>query len=100
MSTIEIEQQDEASPEQKAWLDERLHEFNVAATGLSDGQELALFVREGRTLRGGLTGVTWGGCCEIRQLWCTKRCADAASGAGSWTGRRRSRASAVASRSW
>lgn len=69
MPTIEIEQHDEASPEQKDWLDERLYEFNVAATGLSDGRELALFVRDGTALRAGLTGVTWGGCCEIRQLW-------------------------------
>jgi GNAT superfamily N-acetyltransferase len=58
------------TPDEVDFLEERLYEFNVAATGISDGLALAIFVRssEGR-LVAGLSGHTWGGCCEIRQVW-------------------------------
>ena len=52
------------------FLEDRLYDFNVAATGLADGRLLAIFVRgEDGQIRAGLCGHTWGGCCEIRQLW-------------------------------
>jgi GNAT superfamily N-acetyltransferase len=53
-----------------ARLEAEIDGFNQAATGLRDGRWLAAFVRaaDGR-LRAGLSGHTWGGCCEIRFLW-------------------------------
>lgn len=56
--------------EEVRFLDERLYDFNVAATGISDGRLLAIFVRgEQGAIHAGLAGHTWGGCCEIRHLW-------------------------------
>jgi len=71
---------EEPSPDDVQFLDDRLYEFNVAATGRSDGRLLALFARDapadtglpGRIV-GGLYGWTWGGACEIRFLWVEER---------------------------
>jgi GNAT superfamily N-acetyltransferase len=58
------------TPEQIQYLEDRLYEFNSQATGVTDGLGLAVFVRDaqGRIIAG-ICGHTWGGCCEIRQLW-------------------------------
>lgn len=51
------------------YLEDRLYEFNSTATGISDGELLALFVREGGRIVAGICGSTWGGTCELRQFW-------------------------------
>lgn len=52
------------------FLEDRINEFNVASTGLRDGTELSIFVRdESGAMLAGLYGWTWGGACEIRFLW-------------------------------
>jgi len=58
------------SPGQVQYLEDRLYEFNSRATGITDGEWLAIFVRDdtGRIVAG-LCGSTWGGWCEIRQFW-------------------------------
>jgi ribosomal protein S18 acetylase RimI-like enzyme len=56
-------------PQLPAWLEDRLYEFNVAATGHDDGAALAFTVRDGERVVAGIAGHTWGGCCEIKQLW-------------------------------
>jgi putative oxidoreductase len=57
-------------PEQVQYLEDRIYEYNAAATGIADGDWLAIFVRDdsGRIVAG-ICGNTWGGCCEIRQFW-------------------------------
>jgi GNAT superfamily N-acetyltransferase len=51
-------------------LRERLNEFNVEATGLSDGRWLFASVRdENGTLLGGAAGWTWAGAGYLDQLW-------------------------------
>ena len=58
------------TPGQIAFLEDRLYEFNVAATGIDNGEYLAIFVRDANdAIVAGICGVTWGGVCEIRQLW-------------------------------
>jgi GNAT superfamily N-acetyltransferase len=58
------------TPEQVQFLEDRLYEFNVSRTGISDGEGLAIFVRdEGGHVVAGISGHTWGGYCEIRQFW-------------------------------
>jgi GNAT superfamily N-acetyltransferase len=58
------------SPEQVRYLEDRLYEFNAGATGITDGEGLAIFVRAGDgRIVAGIAGHTWGACCEIRQLW-------------------------------
>jgi GNAT superfamily N-acetyltransferase len=60
----------EPTPEQVRFLEERLHEFNTAATGIQDGRFLAFFLHnDDGEIRAGLCGHTWGGVCEVRQLW-------------------------------
>ncbi len=52
------------------FLDDRLYDFNWEATGLRDGRLLGIFLRdEGGTLLAGAAGHTWGGTCELRQVW-------------------------------
>jgi ribosomal protein S18 acetylase RimI-like enzyme len=66
-----VESPDRADVER---LDERLHEFNVEATGLADGRLLSIFVRDAAgELEAGVYGWTWGGCCYIRTLWIGER---------------------------
>lgn len=53
-----------------AFLDERLHAFNVAATGLSEAIPIHAQVRDAAgAVLGAISGFTWGGCCEVALLW-------------------------------
>lgn len=67
---LQLEFEEDPTPDQVRFLEDRLYEFNVDATGIADGRLLAIFVRadDGHILAG-LCGHTWGRCCEIRQLW-------------------------------
>lgn len=70
---------DEPSPRDVRFLEERLHEFNLARTGIRDARWLAVFARDrAGAIVGGVHGWTWGGCCEIRTVWVHER----------WRGRR------------
>jgi GNAT superfamily N-acetyltransferase len=60
----------EPKPEEVQYLEDRIYEFNSAATGIRDGQWLAIFVRDDEhRIVAGICGNTWGGCLEIRQFW-------------------------------
>jgi GNAT superfamily N-acetyltransferase len=60
----------EPAPEDVHYLEERIAEFNAAATGITDGAWLAIFIRDdAQRIVAGIAGSTWGGCCEIRQFW-------------------------------
>lgn len=53
-----------------AFLDDAIHAFNVAETGIDDGRLLAILLRDqDGALYAGLHGHTWGGCCDIKVLW-------------------------------
>ena len=52
------------------FLDERLYEFNMKASGHRDGREIGIFLRDdGGRIKAGLYGWTWGGTCFIDKLW-------------------------------
>src|SRR5215831_20101589 len=58
------------TPDEVQYLEDRLYEFNSAATGITDGEWLAVFARNGGgRIVGGICGNTWGGTFEIRQFW-------------------------------
>jgi GNAT superfamily N-acetyltransferase len=60
----------EPTPEQVQYLEDRIYEFNSSATGITDGECLAIFVKEGQgRIVAGICGNTWGSCFEIRQFW-------------------------------
>ena len=70
MSTSEFVIETDPTPEQIQYLEDHLYEFNSDATGITDGVGLAIFVKDERDrIVAGICGHTWGGCCEIRQLW-------------------------------
>jgi ribosomal protein S18 acetylase RimI-like enzyme len=53
-----------------AFLTDRIYEFNSKATGYFDAKLLAGCVRgESDEVIAGFTGHTWGGCCELANLW-------------------------------
>ncbi len=67
---FDLQFEPEPTPDDVRFIDDRLYDFNVATTRIDDGQFLALYVRDGDgTIQAGLYGHTWGGCCEIKQLW-------------------------------
>jgi GNAT superfamily N-acetyltransferase len=68
--TTEFAFEPNPTPEQIQYLEDRLYEFNAGATRMTDGEWLAVFVRDecGRIVAG-ICGNTWGGGCEIRQFW-------------------------------
>ena len=70
MTTPEFVVETDPPPEQVQYLEDRIYEHTVHATGIADGEWLAIFVRDdlGRIVAG-ICGNTWGGCCEIRQFW-------------------------------
>ncbi len=52
------------------FLEDRLYEFNRATTGIADGQGLGVFLRDpGQNIVAAAAGHTWGGTCELRQVW-------------------------------
>src|SRR5688572_33005285 len=70
MLTPELVISTEPTPSEVQYLEERLYEFNSAATGISGGEWLAIFVRDDdHRIVAGICGNTWGGCAEIRQFW-------------------------------
>lgn len=52
------------------YLENRLYEFNMATTGITDGRGLGVFLRDAmQTIIAGAAGHTWGDTCELRQVW-------------------------------
>ena len=61
---------DASAVDEAMLLEERIYEFNVAATGIDDGRYLSIVLeRDDGTIYGGLHGHTWAGICEIKTLW-------------------------------
>ena len=70
MRTAELVISAEPAPSEVQYLEDRLYEFISAATGITDGEWLAIFVRDDNyRIVAGICGNTWGGCAEIRQFW-------------------------------
>jgi N-acetylglutamate synthase-like GNAT family acetyltransferase len=57
------------TPDEVQYLEDRIYEFNSSATDIGDGETLAFFVHERDRIVAGICGNTWGGTCELRQLW-------------------------------
>ena len=58
------------TPDQVQYLEDRIYEFNSRATGITNGEWLAIFVKdEWDRIVAGICGNTWGDWLEIRQFW-------------------------------
>lgn len=61
---------DDESGSVDRFLAGRIYEFNVAATGRSDGESFAACRRDGSgSVVAGVSGYTWAGCCHVSHLW-------------------------------
>ena len=69
----DIELTEEPDHDEVRRLEERLYEFNVERTGITDGRLLTLFARDADVIVAGLYGWTWGKTCEIRTFWVEER---------------------------
>jgi ribosomal protein S18 acetylase RimI-like enzyme len=58
------------TPEDLAFLEDQINQFNMMQTGHTDFQWLTLFVRNSTdAIAAGLSGFTWAGACRIHVLW-------------------------------
>jgi ribosomal protein S18 acetylase RimI-like enzyme len=64
-----------ASPDDVAVVREGLHQFNFAATGMTQVHSVSLLIRDGGgVVRGGLLGYVWAGWLHIEYLWMAQEC--------------------------
>ena len=61
--------EDQPDPQEIEFLEAQIRCEASAAMGLGDEVELAIFVRDAGTVVAGISGWTWGDCCELQSLW-------------------------------
>jgi ribosomal protein S18 acetylase RimI-like enzyme len=62
--------EDHPDPRDVAFLDDQINAYNIAVTGIDDWRALAIFVRgAGGLIVAGVSGGTWAGYLEIKDLW-------------------------------
>jgi GNAT superfamily N-acetyltransferase len=66
---VEFQVEDDPDPLDIELLEENIRREASATMGLGDELELAIFVRDGGTIVAGISGWTWGDCCELQSLW-------------------------------
>jgi ribosomal protein S18 acetylase RimI-like enzyme len=70
MTSCVLEPTAEDEAELNAFLDARIYEFNVQATGFCDGRPFSSVIKdEADNIIAAISGHTWGGCCHIVHLW-------------------------------
>jgi GNAT superfamily N-acetyltransferase len=66
---VEFRVEDHPDPLEIGFLEEQIRRDASAAMGLGDEVELAIFVRDAGKIVAGISGWTWGDCCELQSLW-------------------------------
>ncbi len=66
---MEISVELDPDPDDLELIEAEVRRAADAATRLPPDHDLAVFVRVDGQIRGGLTGWTWGDCCELQNLW-------------------------------
>jgi GNAT superfamily N-acetyltransferase len=66
---MEFVVEDDPDPLDVAFLETQIRREASAAMGLGAEVDLAIFVREGHDVVAGVSGWTWGDCCELTSLW-------------------------------
>jgi GNAT superfamily N-acetyltransferase len=68
--TLVITREDDAAPETRAAIRDRLNAFNVAVTGRPDWSDVTIVLRDdGGTVRGGVLGEIWASWLHVEILW-------------------------------
>ena len=66
---MELHVEHDPDPLDVEFLETQIRREASAATGLGDEVELAIFVRDAGRVVAGISGWTWGDCCELQSLW-------------------------------
>lgn len=66
---MELRVEHQPDPLDVEFLENQIRMEASAATGLGDETDLAIFVREDGRVVAGISGWTWGDCCELQSLW-------------------------------
>lgn len=66
---MEFSVEADPDPRDLEFLETRIRREASAEMGLGDEAELAIFVRDGGRIVAGISGWTWGDCCELQSLW-------------------------------
>ncbi len=66
---MEFQVEDDPDPVDVEFLETQIRREASAVMGLGDEVELAIFVRNGDEVVAGVSGWTWGDCCELQSLW-------------------------------
>ena len=61
--------EDRPDPLDVEFLETQIRREAAAAMGVGDEVDLAIFVRDVGTVVAGISGWTWGDCCELQNLW-------------------------------
>jgi len=69
LGSIEIKARHDLTPEEVDGLEDRLYEANASRTGYEDAALLGFLAEAQGQLVGAVAGYTWGGICELRQVW-------------------------------
>ena len=66
---MELQVEVDPDPQDVEFLETQIRREASAAMGLGDEVELAIFVRDAGRVVAGISGWTWGDCCELQSLW-------------------------------
>ncbi len=66
---MELHIEDDPDPSDIEFLETQIRREASEATGLGDDRDLAIFVRDAGRVVAGISGWTWGDCCELQNLW-------------------------------
>lgn len=70
MNPLIVEPSRETEAELNSFLDDRIYEFNIQATGFRDGRPFAGVIKdESGNVIAAINGHTWGDCCYVAHLW-------------------------------
>src|SRR5688500_1522553 len=62
--------EDNPAPQDTEFLENQINRYNIAVTGIDDWRALAIFIRDDDgQIVAGISGGTWAGYLEIRDLW-------------------------------
>jgi GNAT superfamily N-acetyltransferase len=70
---VEFSVEDHPDPLDIEILETQIRREASAAMGLGDELDLAIFVRDAGRVVAGISGWTWGDCCELQSLWVEPR---------------------------